>query len=607
MTPSPVIFVLGDSALPLARKIKSRIARSSIHGLEGRADKADVVFGDSAAHLQAMFSAGRPVIGLCASAILIRCLAPMLSNKQEEPYVLALSEDGKMIVPLLGGHHGGNAMANELATFLDGTAALTTAGETRFNIALDQPPEGLRLANPRDAKQFMARLLAGEKVRLDGGNDWLAQSNLPFDDSGSLLITVTERSIIGHKDNLVFHPQILALGIGCERHTKVQEIDALVRQVLSGNDLSPLAVGAIVSIDLKEDETALHQLAMEYSTRPRFFSAERLEQERERLQNPSDIVFAEVGCHGVAEGAALAATGANGHLRVAKVKSARATLAVGQAAAPLIGEDTGRPRGKLSVIGIGPGMDGWRTPEASQLINEATDLVAYGLYLDLLGTSIAGKTRHEFDLGEEEARVRAALELAAMGKNVALISSGDIGIYAMATLVFELMSREQKPQWQRLDIQVAPGISALQAAAARAGAPLGHDFCTISLSDLLTPWEVIEKRIQAAADGDFVIAFYNPVSKRRRTQLAAAKDILLTKRPNDTPVIIARNLGRRDEKVTVVELQHLDPEQVDMLTLVMVGSSDSKIAARPHADRGWVYTPRGYAGKMDAGNIKENS
>ncbi|MES1150718.1 MAG: precorrin-3B C(17)-methyltransferase, partial [Dongia sp.] len=226
------------------------------------------------------------------------------------------------------------------------------------------------------------------------------------------------------------------------------------------------------------------------------------------------------------------------------------------------------------------------------------DLVGYRLYLDLLGPLTQGKQLHGYALGAEEERVRIALDLAAEGRRVALVCSGDAGIYAMATLVYELIDRGGNPDWARVEIRGLPGVSAMQAAAARIGAPLGHDFCAISLSDLLTPWPAIEQRLNAAAQGDFVIAFYNPVSQRRRTQLAAAKDILLKHRPASTPVIVARNLGRHGETVTVTELAKLDIDAVDMLTLVMVGSSETKVVERP--DGGvWVYTPRGYAAKMN--------
>jgi cobalt-precorrin 5A hydrolase/precorrin-3B C17-methyltransferase len=175
---------------------------------------------------------------------------------------------------------------------------------------------------------------------------------------------------------------------------------------------------------------------------------------------------------------------------------------------------------------------------------------------------------------------------------VVLVSSGDPGIYAMAALVFELLDGPDAADWAHVAIEVVPGISAMQLAAARAGAPLGHDFCAISLSDLMTPWPVIEARIRAAATADFVVAFYNPVSRRRRQQLAAARDILLGARPADTPVIVARNLARAGETVETVPLGDLEPDRLDMLSLVIVGSSASRAVRR--GGRDWVYTPRGY-------------
>ena len=247
-------------------------------------------------------------------------------------------------------------------------------------------------------------------------------------------------------------------------------------------------------------------------------------------------------------------------------------------------------------VGIGPGTPDWLTPHAATALEKADAIVGYGLYLDLVADRIAGKDHYRAPLGAEEDRVRQALNLAAGGRNVALISSGDAGIYAMASLVFECLDAGGLDDGaERIAIDIAPGISAMQAAAARAGAPLGHDFCTISLSDLLTPWAAIEKRLHAAAEGDFVIAFYNPVSRRRRTQLAAAKDILLRHRPADTPVILARNLGREGEQVSTVGLDQLNVDDVDMLTLVLIGASSTRQVRA--AGRTWTYTPRGYEKK----------
>jgi len=256
---------------------------------------------------------------------------------------------------------------------------------------------------------------------------------------------------------------------------------------------------------------------------------------------------------------------------------------------------------KLFLVGTGPGDRELVSPKATQVVKHCSDLVAYGLYLDLLGDICQGKIHHDLPLGEEIGRARLALELAASGKNTALISSGDIGIYAMATLVFELLDqqiqgKEDHPEWLDVDIEVIPGISAMQAGAAKAGALLGHDFCTISLSDLLTPWETIEKRIHSAGAGDFVVSFYNPVSKKRDWQLNSARDILLEYRPAETPVLIGRQLSREDENITFTTLAELDAKQVDMFTMVTVGNSESKQIA--YQDKQWIYTPRGYRKKL---------
>ena len=255
----------------------------------------------------------------------------------------------------------------------------------------------------------------------------------------------------------------------------------------------------------------------------------------------------------------------------------------------------------LYLVSSGPGAADLVTPRARAAVEAATDLVAYGLYLDLLGDVCGGKTHHDLPLGEEIGRARLALDLAASGKTTALISSGDIGIYAMATLVFELLDlqlqgKENSPQWLDVDIEVVPGVSAMQAGASRIGAMLGHDFCTISLSDLLTPWETIEKRLHACGTGDFVVSFYNPKSKKRDWQINRARDILLQYRPPETPVLLGRQLTREDESITVITLAELDAKDVDMFTLVSVGNSESRHIA--NGKKEWVYTPRGYSKKL---------
>ncbi|MGB0683806.1 MAG: precorrin-3B C(17)-methyltransferase [Magnetovibrionaceae bacterium] len=589
------VFALTEPGFETAQSIATLLGTKA-SGLAARIPGGDIDDLDDA--LAQAFRAGRPIVGVTAAGILIRKLGPLLQDKRDDPPVVAVSEDGAFVVPLIGGHHGANALADRLAVALDGTAAVTTAGDHRFGVALDDPPEGWKLANPEDAKGVMAGLLAGETINIDSRLDWLLESALPVGTEGEYHALASAEHHPGDENRLTFHPQTLCLGVGCERDAPLDDLLETVSRALDG--LSPISLAGIFSIDVKIDEAAILALATHLGVPLRFFDADRLEQETPRLATPSDIVFQEVGCHGVAEGAALAAAGPDGHLIRPKVKGQRSTAAIAEAPHPMVAAEVpGKRRGHLAVVGIGPGQAGWRTPEADRLVSGATDLVGYGLYLDLLGSAAEGKARHGYELGQEIDRCRQALDLAAEGRNVALICSGDAGIYAMAALVFEVLERDAKPDWKAVDIEITPGISALQAAAARAGAPLGHDFCTISLSDLLTPWEVIEKRIRAAAVGDFVVSFYNPVSKRRRTQLAEARRILLEHRPAETPVVIARELGRPDEAITLTTLRDLDPETIDMLTLVMVGSSTS----RRFGER--VYTPRGYEAKDRMGKARE--
>ncbi len=593
-TPLPAYIVLNGTGEALAGRLVG-VTGGEIHGLAARTSAPGVTFADTIAHVRELFIEGRPVVGICAAGILVRAVAPVLADKRSEPPVLAIAEDGSAVVPVLGGHRGANRLARDIAAALKIDAAVTTAGDVGLGFALDDPPPGWRIADPAPAKAVMAAMLNGDPVRLDREGhvpmpDWLDVPNT--DGAADALIRITEMVAEG---GVVIHPEVLAVGIGCERNCAPAEVEALVRETLASAGLAPGAVACVVSIDLKSDEPAVLAVADSLGVPARFFDAARLEQETPRLKNPSDVVYAEVGCHGVAEGAALAAVGADGALIVEKHKSARATCAVARAPLPIDPAETGRARGRLSIVGIGPGQASWRTPEVSAWLAEATDIVGYGLYLDLLGSAIAGKERHMSELSEEEARVRRSIELAAEGREVALVSSGDAGIYAMAALAFEVLDRDDNPAFNRVDVRVSPGISAVQAAAARIGAPLGHDFALISLSDLLTPWEVIEKRITAAAMGDFTVAFYNPVSKRRRTQLATAKEILLKHRPGDVPVVLARNLGRDDENVLVITLSALEVDMVDMLTLVLVGSSATRHIRR--GMREWVYTPRGYEAK----------
>jgi precorrin-3B C17-methyltransferase len=245
------------------------------------------------------------------------------------------------------------------------------------------------------------------------------------------------------------------------------------------------------------------------------------------------------------------------------------------------------------VVGLGPGPAEWMTPETIAAIEEASDLIGYGPYLDRLALR-ADQRAHASDNRAELDRARLALTLAAEGRSVAVVSGGDPGVFAMAAAVFEAI--EERPSWLALDVRVAPGVTAMQAAAARLGAPLGHDFCAISLSDHLKPWAIVERRLRAAAEGDFVIALYNPASRARPARIVEAFDLLRRLKTQATPVAFARAVGRPDESVTLMTLGEADGKLADMATLVVIGSNETRFISRGGA-RTWMLTPRTYGAR----------
>lgn len=258
-------------------------------------------------------------------------------------------------------------------------------------------------------------------------------------------------------------------------------------------------------------------------------------------------------------------------------------------------DDPPRPpgRGRLAVVGLGPGSAALMAPTVREELSRAQDVVGYATYLRLVGDLRQDQRIHASDNRCEMERARAAFDLAAEGRRVVVVSSGDPGVFAMATAVLETLHRSEEPSWHAVELLILPGISAAQAAAARVGAPLGHDFCVISLSDNLKPWGQIETRLDQAAAADFVIALYNPSSRARPWQLARALELVRRHRAPPTPVVLGRDLGRPGERVLITNLAEVRPEQVDMRTLVILGSSQTRQFPRPGGGS-WVYTPRWY-------------
>ena len=387
---SPVVVSILPGQTDLAEKVAI--------GLSARHDARPESFQDVTTHLVDVFRSGNPMIVFAAAGIVIRALSPVLGPKKEDAPVVAVSADGTSVVPLLGGHSGANYLAKQVAEITGGIAAITTAGDVTFGVALDAPGENWVLENPLDAKPAMAALIAGNAATLRGCPDWL--NALKQLENVKVLAGEDDLSVleVTGAPPLVYRRRSLALGVGCARGTDPDHVIGFVMKGLSAQGIAASSIASVHSIDLKSDEAAVHALADHLGVPARFHTAERLEQEADRLVHPSEVVFGEVGCHGVSEGAALAAGGPKSELIVPKQKSGSATFAVATIAD---GGAEGAPRGSLSIIGIGPGDASWRTGEAARLIAEADELVGCSLYLDLLGRSARSKSRTDFDLHHE--------------------------------------------------------------------------------------------------------------------------------------------------------------------------------------------------------------
>lgn len=574
MTTPPAIVILGAGALDTARRIQARYPGARVHGLASRVD-ADVPFDELGAHLRELYARGLPIVALCAAGIVIRCLAPALADKGVEPPVLAVAEDGSAVVPLLGGLTGVNVIAREIAECVGVAPAITTSGELRFGACVLNPPEGYALADLAQGKRFVSDLLAGASTRVDGAAPWLDDVALPRDTAAAHAIRVTPDAWRGARDELVIHPRSVVVGVAADAVHAGEALAARIEAMLDAQGLARLALAAIVAPASAIGEPALEEAASTLDVPLRFVDSDFVDSDR-------------------AAPAAAAATLLGRALRVTHtMRAASHGLACAVASQPVDPSTLGRARGRLTVLGLGPGAAAWLTPAARAALADATDILGYTTYVNMAGPFRADQRVHGTDNREEMQRARHAFELAAEGRRVAVVSSGDPGVFAMAAAVLEALDEARDPQWAAVDLRVEPGISASLATAAQAGAPLGHDFCAISLSDNLKPWAVIETRLQHAAQADLVMAFYNPISRARPWQLDRALDIVRAHRAADTVVVLGRDIGRPGATLVTTTLGALRGDQVDMRTMVIVGSSTTRRFSIGNA-REWVYTPRWY-------------
>ena len=514
------------------------------------------------------------IVLFLATGAAVRLLAPLLKGKHRDPGVVAVDDAGNFAFALCGGHEGGaNALAARVADTLGGTPVITTASDSVGFAALDSLGEklGLRLEQGSDLAAVGAALVSGEKVGLVTDRRWplgpLPENVVRTDEWEAPLILISDRLAETPRPAVVYRPPSLVAGVGCSRGAGADEILDLLCCSLAESGLSGKSVAALASIDGKRDEAGLLEAAEKLDVPIHFHTAEALR--AVEAPNPSEVVKEAVGTPSVAE-AAVISSGAE--LVMVKRKSANATVAVGRL--PV--------RGRLVLVSLGPGEDTLVPPLAREALAASELVVGLEQYVDRIRHLLRPGTRVLTPpLGNEVERAELALGKASAGGSAALVSGGDVGVYAMASPVLELAGDD-------VDVEVIPGVTAAQAAASLLGSPLGHDHCSVSLSDLLTPWGVIQSRVRAAAEGDFVVSLYNPRSKGRDWQLAKVKEILLRHRPPDTPVGVVKNAYRPKQQVVLTDLASLRPEDVDMLMTVIVGSSQTRVVA------GRMVTPRGY-------------
>jgi cobalt-precorrin 5A hydrolase/precorrin-3B C17-methyltransferase len=522
---------------------------------------------------------------LCmATGAAVRLIAGLLTDKRTDPAVVAVDDAARFAVALTGGHHGANALAERVADTLGAQPVITTASDVLGLPALDTfgADSGLRIdPNTADLAAVGAALASGEPVSRTRSQPWptgpLPGTVIDTETPAPPAIVVTDEVTDPPRPAVMYRPASLVVGVGASRGAPAAEIGAAIDAALDDAGLSPHSVVDVATIAAKAGEPGLVAAARARGWPVTTFPAATLA--AVKVPSPSAVVEEAVGTPSVAEAAALAR---GGTLIVGKQRShprepggtAMATVAV--ARLPV--------RGRVMLVSTGPGDEASVTPRAQTALAGAEVVVGLQDYVDRVRRWLRpGCQVIASPVGHESARADHAIAHARAGHTVVLLSGGDVGVYAMASPLLERLG-EDPP----VDVEVVPGVTAAVAAAALLGAPLGHDHCAISLSDLLTPWEVIRQRVQAAAEGDFVVCFYNPRSRARDWQLDAACRLLAEHRKPNTPVGIVRDAFRPTQSVTLTTLGDLDPRTVDMVTIVVVGSSQTTMLASR------MITPRGY-------------
>ncbi len=530
----------------------------------------------------------RALLFIGAAGIAVRTIAPHIKSKRQDPAVVVMDEKGENVISLLSGHEGGaNRIAREVAAFLGANPVITTATDLNGLTAVDlfARENALSMETPGLLPALSARHL--EKRTLNVYTDIdieLPDDYTKVEEPAKADLLITDKvldGILPASGFFYLRPKSLVLGIGCNSGAGAEEIDSAVAMALRDSGLAWGSVKMIATHQKKAVEPGLLEYAARHSIPVRGFSSEELNAVAGVAR--SEAAVKALGAQAVAEPAALLAAGRNDGtgLMMGKRAIGNVTVAAARAGAGGLKEK------RLFVVGTGPGGLEHLTPAAMDAIRQADVVIGFKSYLAHLEPLIKGKTVISSAMTEEVVRAREATELAAQGHRVCLVSGGDPGVYGMAGLAIEVASNVDPA----LKVLVIPGISAVNACASMLGAPLMHDFAVISLSDRLTPWETIEKRLQAAAGADMVTVIYNPKSGGRKTQIEKALNIMRGYRDGGTPVGIVTDATREGEDAVITTLSQVDTAKINMKSTVIIGNSMSRRLG------GYMLTPRGYEKK----------
>ncbi len=531
----------------------------------------------------------------------IRLISPLLTSKDKDPGVVVIDKKGSKIVPIIGAHQSNiQNIAFQICNLFGGEIIETNNSIDQNYLNIDSFGNQWGWKRSGDIKDWSKLVIKQSNNKeifcsqLSGNNLWKKSA------AGNTIKHLSDKdyekkkssfhiSVFGNHKN-TWHPPTLWIGLGCERNTSKELIEDSLQNFLTANNLSPLSIAGFATVDLKKDEQAILEISKEKNLPIKFFTSQELS--TINTPNPSNVVLNEIGTPSVAEASCILAAGQGSKLLKEKkifksTDSSKSTFGAVTIAVCESKNQYSPLTGEIHVVGSGPGDISYLTNDARKALSKCSIWIGYKMYLDLIKPlKRKDQVMIESNLTEEKERCEKAIKLAEEGMKVALISSGDAGFYGMAGLLLELIQKVNKDF--RPSFEIHPGISSMQLAAALGGAPLMNDFCSISLSDKLTPWESIEKRIAGALLGDFVIAIFNPQSLERNWQLKRAIELCLGYRPGNTPVLIGRQVGRENQSKSFFSLDSMPFQDIDMLSIIIIGNSKTTLVDEI------FLTPRGY-------------